>query len=325
MRGEEDVRERPAGVLILTVDIGSSSVRALLFDDRGQALESSGSRRSHRFTPAAGGGVEADADHLFDLVVACIDETLARDAERASDGERRIDGVAFCTFWHGTMGVSADGRAITPVLTWADTRAAEQAAALGNRPDSEAVRQRTGCPHHPSYFPSKLLWMRENQADLFKQVDWWCSIGEYCFHRFFGERFCSFSMASGTGLFDRHSLRWDPSILEDLSLAVSRLSPLGDLESPLRGLREPFAARWPALRDVPWYPALGDGACSNIGCGCTGPERTAVMIGTTGAMRVVLQSGRFAARPCAFAIPHGLWCYLVDRRRSLAGGVLSET
>ena len=319
--------------MILTVDIGSSSVRALLFDDRGRALESSGSRRSHRFTLSAGGGVEADADHLFDLVVACIDETLARDGEQASEcgarasveGLRRIDGVAFCTFWHGTMGVSADGRAITPVLTWADTRAAEQAAALGNRPDSEAVRQRTGCPHHPSYFPSKLLWMRENQADLFKQVDWWCSIGEYCFHRFFGERFCSFSMASGTGLFDRHSLRWDPDLLKTLSLAESRLSPLGDLDSPLCGLREPFAARWPALRDVPWYPALGDGACSNIGCGCTGPERTAVMIGTTGAMRVVLQSGGFAARPCAFAIPRGLWCYLVDRRRSLAGGVLSET
>jgi gluconokinase len=85
----------------------------------------------------------------------------------------------------------------------------------------------------------------------------------------------------------------------------------------LQGLPPAWAARWPALADVPWFPAIGDGACSNVGSGCTSPERIALMVGTSGAMRVVVDA------PDAPVVP-GLWCYRVDRRRPLLGGALSE-
>src|SRR6185436_17883458 len=77
------------------------------------------------------------------------------------------------------------------------------------------------------------------------------------------------------------------------------------------------AGRWPALARTPWFPALGDGACSNVGAGCTGPVRAALLVGNSGALRVVVPD-----RP--MAPPAGLWCYRVDRRRRVLGGSLSN-
>jgi len=102
-----------------------------------------------------------------------------------------------------------------------------------------------------------------------------------------------------------------------LGLQPERLGPLLDPDAPLVGLRDEFAARWPALARVPWFPALGDGACSNVGAGCTSPERAALMVGTSGALRVSWATD-------AIAPPEGLWCYRVDRRRILLGGSLAN-
>ena len=225
--------------------------------------------------------------------------------------------MAFASFLHGMIGTDGEGRALTPVITWADFRSIEQADRLGLRMDPEEVRQRTGCPLHPVYFPSKLLWVRENQPQTFKDVNWWCSIGENCLRRFTGRTSCSLSMASGFGLLDRRTGCWDGELLAGLGLDESRFSPLGDLDSPVRGLRSPYANRWPGLRDSAWFPALGDGACSNVGCGSATGDRIALMIGTTGAMRAV--------RPAGDAhIPEGLWAYRMDRTRELVGGVLGD-
>src|SRR5262249_30676554 len=83
------------------------------------------------------------------------------------------------------------------------------------------------------------------------------------------------------------------------------------------GLRPEFATRWPPLAGIPWLPALGDGACSNVGAGCTTAEQAALMVGTSGAMRICLPTE-------TVAIPDGLWCYRVDGRRLLLGGSLSN-
>ena len=89
----------------------------------------------------------------------------------------------------------------------------------------------------------------------------------------------------------------------------SRSSPRSPT-SRSRGLRENGRKRWPALREVPWFPAVGDGACSNVGCGCTRNDRLALMVGTSGAMRVL-----WTGRPRR-GYPDGPWCYRADARGS---------
>src|SRR5262249_45195498 len=82
------------------------------------------------------------------------------------------------------------------------------------------------------------------------------------------------------------------------------------------GLRAPWARRWPALRTASWFPAIGDGAASNIGSDCADPARVALNVGTSAALRVVTRENLTPSR--------GLWRYRVDRSRSLGGGATSE-
>src|SRR5205809_613053 len=115
----------------------------------------------------------------------------------------------------------------------------------------------------------------------------------------------------------RQSCAWDREVLDAIGLDPARLSPLGDTADAVAGLCPEWAARWPALAAVPWFPALGDGGCSNVGSGCVSPRRIALMVGTSGAIRVV------GGTPDAPVVP-GLWCYRVDSRWPLLGGALSE-
>jgi len=188
---------------------------------------------------------------------------------------------------------------------------------LRSRVDEKAYHARVGCRLHTSYLPARLWWLRDRDAGAFRRTRRWVSFGEYLGLRLFGELRTSVSMASGTGLFDQWAQRWDPGILEVLGLGAEHLGPIVDLGQAFRGLRPEFRARWPALATVPWLPALGDGACSNVGAGCTTAARAALMVGTSGAMRVCFEAD-------AVAIPDGLWCYRVDGRRLLLGGSLSN-
>lgn len=103
------------------------------------------------------------------------------------------------------------------------------------------------------------------------------------------------------------------------TISAAPLEPLADDEAFV-GLLPEFAARWPVPREVPWLPALGDGACSNVGAGCATRERLALNVGTSGALRALWE----ADPPQADAVPPGLWRYRLDRRRVVVGGAVND-
>jgi gluconokinase len=107
------------------------------------------------------------------------------------------------------------------------------------------------------------------------------------------------SIASSTGLLDIGSCSWDTELLELVGVDESRLPRIGD---------EPHGR---------WYPALFDGACSNLGAGCTGRGRAALMVGTSAALRVLYETEEARPRP-------GLFLYRLDERRVVEGGALSD-
>jgi gluconokinase len=144
----------------------------------------------------------------------------------------------------------------------------------------------------------------------------WGSIGEHLELTLFGEAATSLSMASGTGLLDQDALRWDTEALAAAGIEPAQLFPLASRTEGRRGLRPPWATRWPALRGVPWFPAVGDGAASNVGSDCVDLGRVALNLGTSAALRVVTET--------PVTPPRGLWRYRLDRRRGLLGGATSE-
>ncbi len=299
--------------LVAALDVGTSSVRALIFDAWGRPAPGARAAAPTPLATTADGGAEVDPDRLLEAVLACLAAATARAGPLAA----RLAAVAVCTFWHGLLGVDEGGRPLTPIYTWADTRASRAVPWLRRRLDERAVHARTGAHFHASYWPAKLGWLQRARPALFGRVRRWMSPGEYLFLCLFGQPLCSVSMASGTGLLDQNRLDWDGELLAALGVDREQLSPLVDLDVRARGLLAPHALNLPHLAHLPWLPALGDGACNNVGSGCMGRERVALMVGTSGAMRVLFEAPQAAA-------PWGLWCYRADRRRFVVGGAISN-
>jgi gluconokinase len=302
--------------LIIALDVGTSSARAVLYDARGVMIESCESRTTYQMQTTPDGGVEMDADTLCEIICHNLDELILQAGEAAE----KICGAAMCTFWHSLLGVDQNDQAITPIYNWNDTRSADDVTALSRMIDPKWLHARTGCRPHASYYPAKLLWLRRTNPELYSRVARWMSPSEYFHLKLFGQARCGVSMASGTGLLNQHSCAWDDEVLSLLQLASAQLSPLtesADGDEAFVGLRDEYARRWPALRNAPWYPAIGDGAASNIGSGGFTADIIAINVGTSGAMRVCWPA-------TTVRVPEGLWCYRASRRYAVIGGALSN-
>ena len=142
---------------IVSIDVGSSSVRALLFDSGARQMEGYGAQLAYRIHTTPDGGAEVDPEALAELTIDCLDE-LHRQIHEAGF---RVAAIAGSAFWHSFCGVDAAGRPTLPILHLLDTRSAEQVARV---PDAHV---RTGCVPHSSYWPAKLLWLAANRPRNF--------------------------------------------------------------------------------------------------------------------------------------------------------------
>ncbi|HEY8406717.1 MAG TPA: FGGY family carbohydrate kinase [Gaiellaceae bacterium] len=249
---------------VLALDIGSSSVRAQRFDERGNP---DGELRQEKYETS-------DAAEVAELVRKVL-------------GGEEPDGTS--SFGHSLVALDKQGEPLTPILGWRDTRSADAAEWLRRRLDADAVHARTGGFLHPSYWAAKLAWLAQVDPDVFREADCFVSFVDYVR----GSRETSASMASGTGLLDLTANEWDGELLDALGLDPARL---------------------PTIADVPvWL----DGVCSNLGAGCVGLDRAALMVGTSGAMRILYETERPQPRD-------GLFMYRVDGRRVCEGGALSD-
>lgn len=316
MTQRADAANRHAGLtppFVLALDVGTSSTRALLFDSTGTVVPEVMSQRLYRLNTSNNGEVSVDTDALLAVVVQTIDEVLSLAGPLAP----HIGAVAMDTFWHSLMGVDAANRPVTPLITWEDTRPSQAAMELRLQLDEKAVHERTGAPLHASYWPAKLRWLAANQPEAFARAAQWISFGEYVHRKLLGRSVCSLSMASGTGLLFTREHAWDDELMEVLRVRPGQLPELGDVDESIKGLTPEYVTAWPALRAVPWFPAIGDGATACIGSGCATIENWSLTVGTSSAMRVVVEPERVIPPP-------SLWLYLVDGKRAVLGGALSE-
>ena len=299
--------------LVLGLDIGTSGVRATLFDESGREVDGAGVRTQRSLSRFSDFSV-IDPNALLDLVVDTIDQLLAQPHFSTAE----VELISISCFWHSLVGLDSNGQPTTPVLGWAEKRAAQAAKDLRARFDETETHSRTGCRFHPSYWPAKLLWLRAEQPETFNATILWLSFSEYLTLKLFADTSMSVSMASGTGLFDQRKCNWDKPLLQALDIPVESLPEIATNVVSDSELAGDYAQRWPRLSKARLCPAIADGAANNIGAGCTTRAKLALMIGTSGAARL-LYEGEPPER-----IPPELWCYRADRSRVLVGGALSD-
>jgi gluconokinase len=266
---------------VLALDVGTSSVRARVFD--GSATEGDPVRREY---PG-----EDDPDWIVELVREAVEEAQVGD----------VDAAGTSCFGHSLVALDGRGRPLTPVLGWRDTRSADAADRLLRRLDPDAVHARTGCPLHTSFWPAKLAWLTEQEPDVFHRARRLVSFAEYLYMRLLETDAVpmSLSVASGTGLLNLHTRAWDEELLATVGVGEELLP---------RVTEEPLGK---------WYLAWHDGTCANVGAGCVTRERAALTVGTSGAYRTVYETETPMPRT-------GLFLFLVDERRVVEGGALSD-
>ena len=202
-------------------------------------------------------------------------------------GGEEPDGTS--CFAHSLVAVDRNWKPLTPILGWRDTRSADAAEWLQRRVDPGSMHARTGAYLHPSYWASKLAWLAQVEPELFRDAAHFVSFSDFVR----GTPETSLSMASGTGLLDLTTNEWDAELLDVLGLDAELLPRIVD------------------------QPVWVDAACSNLGAGCLGRDRAALMIGTSGALRVLYETERPQPRD-------GLFLYRYDERRVIEGGALSD-
>lgn len=299
---------------VLAIDVGSSSVRALLFDARCRQVDDTEHQISYSLETTSDGGSIADVEALHQLVVRCIDHALIS----AEGYQEQIAAVAITTFWHALLGLDAHLAPTTPIFMWADTRSGDDARGLEKEMASADAHRLTGCRLHSSYWPAKLRWLRRTEPDTFRRSARWVSFADYLAWTFTGELTTSISLASGTGLLDAFDMTWNESVVQLSCITPEKLPQIVDRDVPLPALREPWRERWPALSDARWFPGIGDGATANVGAYCVGPDRIALTIGTSGAMRAIVDADR------KMSVSAHLWRYRLDRHSAVIGGALSN-
>ena len=309
-----NVKRHQSTPLILSIDIGTSSLRTALFDARAQRFVPTTAQQAYPLRVTPDGGAELSPALLHQTLFRCLTKTLRTYRNDRALCSRPIVAVGTSCFWHSLLGVDTNGRALTPIYTWADSRCHKDAARLRVEFSERALHARTGCMLRSSYWPAKLFWLRRTQPRLFARVTTWMSPAEWLHRELCGEAVCSYAMASGTGLFNPSTLQWDGGLLRRCHISPARLNALA--EGPLV-LSTHWQRKFPELRNALWFPAIGDGAAGNLGSGATRPGLAALNCGTSAAVRVVQR----VKRPRA---PFGLFCYRVDAARAVIGGAVSN-
>ncbi len=297
--------------IAIGVDIGTTSTKAGAYTVDGKV-------RAHhavdypllRPEPAA---AEQDPEQIFqavrDAIAACVAASGAGPAD--------VLCVAFSAAMHSLILVDAGGQPLTPSITWADNRAVDWAERIKAEWNGDAIYRRTGTPIHPMSPLAKLVWLRHDRPELFARAARFVGIKEYVFFRLFGQWWVDHSIASATGLFNLEALDWDAE-----ALALAGVRP-GQLPQPVpttrhvAGLAPEVAAQLGLAPDTPFVLGANDGVLSNLGVNAIRPGEVAATIGTSGAMRTVVERPQTDPAGRTF-------CYALTEQRWVVGGPVNN-
>jgi len=282
--------------IVLGLDVGTTSAKVTAFDATGRRVGHA--EVGYPLEEPAPGHAVQDPSVVVDAAVAA-----AREVAQACGP---VAGLSCSAAMHGLVALDERDRALTPLLTWADTRAAAQAERLkAKHPD---LHGRTGTPLHPMAPLAKLVWFRDSEPEIHAAARRWVGLKELVLHRLTGRWLVDLSSASGTGLLALSTRDWCPEALELAGVGPEQLAELVAPEEVFEGTE---------LEGVPVVAGAGDGPLANLGVGAVRPGVAACSIGTSGALRLMVD------RPVVDPMGR-VFCYALTEDRWVVGGAINN-
>lgn len=294
---------------LIGVDLGTTSTKVVLFDTKGHVIASA--NKGYKLYRDAPDMAEEDLDEIWEAFT----DAMAQVTRAAKDG--KILGVSFSSAMHSLIAFDADWQPLTRVITWADARAVKYTEELKSNGIGQEIYSKTGTPIHPMAPLSKLLWLKNEQADIYNNAVHYLGIKEFLFNRLFGANKMDYSIASGTGLFNIFNLDWDEQALSVTGITKEQLPEPVDPYTIETGMDPQYAAEMGLDVDTPFIYGAGDGPLSNLGVNAIQPGVAAVTIGTSGAIRVVTDAPKIDPKGRTFT-------YALDKDHWVVGGPVNN-
>lgn len=295
---------------IIGIDIGTTHTKAVVITTAGKVVHEC--KKGYPTNQPQPGFSEQDANDILAAVVQVIQESAALVSKQGD-----ILCISFSAAMHSIMAVSGKGDPITPMITWADTRAAQYAATLQQSSLGNDIYRQTGTPIHPMSPLCKIAWLRDNEPEVFTAASKFISIKEYVLFRLYGVYVVDYSIASATGLFDYAQLTWSSAALAFCGISEERLSTPVATEYQLRAMQDEYKSKLGLPGETVCVMGGGDGGLANLGSGALLQGEAAVTIGTSGAVRIITNHPMVADSAQLFS-------YLLDEQTFFCGGAVNN-
>jgi len=286
----------------LGMDIGTSSVKAVLVNDAG-AIVAAASRELALSHPAPLWS-EQDPDAWVDAAIDAVDDLAATHPRETA----QVRGIGLAGQMHGATMLGADGQPLRPAILWNDGRSHAECAELELRcPSLHAI---SGNLAMAGFTAPKLMWVARHEPDVFARVAHVLLPKAYVRYRLTGEMVEDMSDAAGTLWLDVGRRCWSETILEATGLGLHHMPRLVEGSQPSAVLSADFARRWGMAPGVVVAGGAGDNAASAIGLGAIAPGDAFLSLGTSGVLFRVTERFAPAPRSAVHAFCHalpGLW------------------
>jgi xylulokinase len=264
--------------LIVGVDVGTTSIKAVAAELDGRAVVVA-ARPTPIHYPRPG-WAHFLVSELWGQFAAVLREVTGR-----LDDPRRIISVAVTSFAETGMPIDAGGQAATDEsIAWFDQRTMPQVAWLDRTIGRDLLFARSGLSLQPIFSLNKLLWIKENQPEVWRRTVRWLNAADYFAFRLCGVQATDYSLASRTLALDLHWLRWDEVIIREAGLDPELFAPL--ISGGVRlGSMRPEVARETGLPESAVVASGGhDHVCGAVAAGVIAPGSLLNSLGTAEAL-----------------------------------------
>lgn len=280
--------------MYLGIDIGTSSVKAVLSDERG-AIVAQAADTLEVSRPAPGFSEQSPQD-WWRATVNAVRGLPA--SSRAA-----VQAVGLSGQMHGATLLDVEDRPLRPAILWNDGRSAEECLEIERRePHSRSI---TGNIMMPGFTAPKVLWVARHEPEVFRRTACVLLPKDYVRLKLTGEKISDMSDASGSGWLNVGARDWSDEMLEATDLNRAHMPALSEGSSPAGMLMSGAAAEL-GLPRVLVAGGGGDNAASAAGLGVVVPGQAFLSLGTSGVIFVVTDRFRPNAERAAHAFCHCL-------------------
>jgi xylulokinase len=296
----------------LGIDTSTTSSKALLIDEGGQVIAVAASPHSLQSPKPLWS--EQSPLEWWEAVSASIRSAL----EQAGLGGEEIGAVGLTGQMHGLVLLDEAGNVLRPAILWNDQRTQKQCDGIHERIGKEKFIQITGNVALTGFTAPKILWVKENEPEVYASAKHVLLPKDYIRYKLTGEYAMDKADGAGTVLFDLKSRDWSDEVLS--ALEIPRTWMPQTFEGPeFTGTINEEAASLTGLKvGTPVAAGGGDQAAQAVGVGAVEPGIVGLTVGTSGVV--------FATTPSALIEPEGrlhAFCHAVPGMWHFMGVMLS--